>query len=460
MNLDVTVNPDFSNVEVDNVITNLTRFEVSLPEKRQFFIDNNDLFGNFGSMFQDANPFFSRRIGIAYDKNGNSIENQILGGVRLSGKMDENWRLGLLNVQTAEDLSNHIASNNNMMATIQRKIFARSNMSAFMINRQSFKDYDFLADNDVYNRVIGVDFNLASANNNWTGKAYLHKSFQPNDTKGNLSAQAALVYNTRTYNFISDWVYVDKDFRSDLGFIPRTDIFKVGNGFGRSFYPQKGIINRNTMRLVSVFFFKPTSDYKKIDREYWLWSDLDFKDQSTLTLRLVNNYTFLSFAFDPTRTIGATLLPKDSEYTTTYLYSLYQSNRRKMVTFTGNSIVGQFFNGTRASVGGELALRFQPKASVSVAFNYDRLRLPSPYSDADIWLISPKFDITFTKSLFWSTLIQYSNQRADLGINSRLQWRFAPLSDLYLVYNDGYSTNDFLPKTRSINLKLTYWLNK
>ncbi len=43
MNLDITVNPDFSNVEVDDIFTNLTRFEVFLPEKRQFFIDNKVL---------------------------------------------------------------------------------------------------------------------------------------------------------------------------------------------------------------------------------------------------------------------------------------------------------------------------------------------------------------------------------------------------------------------------------
>lgn len=57
LNLDVTLNPDFSNVEVDNIITNLTRFEISLPEKRQFFIDNGDLFGNFGGS-REAIPFF------------------------------------------------------------------------------------------------------------------------------------------------------------------------------------------------------------------------------------------------------------------------------------------------------------------------------------------------------------------------------------------------------------------
>ncbi|MBT8313403.1 MAG: hydrolase, partial [Maribacter sp.] len=104
-------------------------------------------------------------------------------------------------------------------------------------------------------------------------------------------------------------------------------------------------------------------------------------------------------------------------------------------------------------------MRFQPKAFVSLVFNYDQIQLPEPYGSADILLISPKFDLTFSKTIFWSTLVQYSNQRDNLGINSRLQWRFAPLSDLFVVYNDNYFVNTFMPKLRSINLKLTYWLN-
>ena len=43
-NLAMTINPDFSQVEVDQQVTNLSRFEVNLPERRQFFIENNDLF--------------------------------------------------------------------------------------------------------------------------------------------------------------------------------------------------------------------------------------------------------------------------------------------------------------------------------------------------------------------------------------------------------------------------------
>jgi hypothetical protein len=75
-------------------------------------------------------------------------------------------------------------------------------------------------------------------------------------------------------------------------------------------------------------------------------------------------------------------------------------------------------------------------------------------------LVSPKVDLTFTKSIFWTTFVQFSSQSENLGINSRLQWRFAPLSDLYVVYNDNYITTDsFLPRLRTFNLKFTYWLN-
>ena len=183
LNLDVTLNPDFSNVEVDDIITNLTRFEISLPEKRQFFIDNGDLFGNFGS-FRDAIPFFSRRIGIAKDPSGNTIQNNIIGGIRLSGKLDQNWRIGVLNIQNQEDLQNQIASNNNSMFALQRKVFGQSQIGLFMVNRQTFKDYAFLKDTNRFNRVIGLDYNLNSANNKWMGKFYTHKSIQPDDTSG------------------------------------------------------------------------------------------------------------------------------------------------------------------------------------------------------------------------------------------------------------------------------------
>ena len=122
--------------------------------------------------------------------------------------------------------------------------------------------------------------------------------------------------------------------------------------------------------------------------------------------------------------------------------------------------LGQFYNGSIKSFGAEFNYRIQPWVNFGLSFKYFGLRFSKPYSSPNILLTNSKTEVTFNKKLFWNTLIQFSNQRNNLGINSRLQWRFAPLSDLYLVYNDNYFTkNDLRPKFRSINLKLTYWIN-
>tara|TARA_B110000967_G_C18885925_1_gene563971 strand:+ start:673 stop:2895 length:2223 start_codon:yes stop_codon:yes gene_type:complete len=458
LNLDVTLNPDFSNVEVDNIITNLTRFEISLPEKRQFFIDNGDLFGNFGGS-REAVPFFSRRIGIAKDPEGNTIQNNIIGGVRLSGKLDENWRLGFLSIQNQEDLNNQITSNNNAMFALQRKVFKQSQIGAFIVNRESVKDYEFLKDEDRYNRVIGLDYNLNSANNRWTGKFYTHKSFQPDDSKGNLSSGVSLIYNTRIWRFSSKWVYVDQDFRSDLGFIPRSGIIKTGISGGRTFYPKKGRINSHSLELSSYSWQQKSLDYKKTDHNRRFEYTMEFKKQDRLAFSIREQFVFLSSAFDPTRSENGIPLPADIGYRFNEWAVEYQSNVARLFNFSSEASYGSFYNGTRFSVNGTTQFRIQPKLSMSLLWDYNQVRLPNPYPSANIILVSPKIELTLNKKLFWSTLVQYSNQTDNLGINSRLQWRFAPLSDLFLVYNDNYYTQEFGPVFRSINLKLTYWLS-
>lgn len=460
LNLDLTLNPDFSNVEVDELFTNLTRFELRLPERRQFFIDNSDLFGSFGNYFREARPFFSRRIGLARDAEGNLIQNDIIGGVRLSGKLNEDWRLGVLNIQTAADEANEIASNNNTMIALQRKVGKRSNIGAFIVNRERFKEYEFSNENDRFNRVFGIDYNLASADNTWSGRYYLHKSINPDDTSGNLSAQAVTTYNKNNWVFINDWTYVDQDFTADLGFVPRTDIFQMGNFVQRFFNPKnRKVVNRNNVQVLFLNYFRPNLDFKLSDyflRASW---ETDFTNSARVTASFINQYIFLTDGFDPTRSDGGTPLPGDQGYTFNQANIEFRSNNTNLFTYSLESTLGQFFNGNRYSVGGTLAYRWQPYGQFSVNVNYDGIKLPEPYESANYWLITPRMDITFNKSLFFTALAQYSNQRENFGVNARLQWRFAPLSDLFLVYNDNYTSKDLTPRFRSINLKLTYWLN-
>ena len=82
-----------------------------------------------------------------------------------------------------------------------------------------------------------------------------------------------------------------------------------------------------------------------------------------------------------------------------------------------------------------------------------------PYTSADLWLVGPKLDITFTEKLFFSTFVQYNNQIDNVNVNMRLQWRYAPVSDLYIVYTENAYPSQWLTKNRGIVLKLSYWFN-
>ncbi|MEL6652947.1 MAG: DUF5916 domain-containing protein [Bacteroidota bacterium] len=105
LNLDLTVNPDFSQVDVDEQVTNLERFNLFFPEKRNFFLENSDLFSSFG--IPPTRPFFSRQIGLELLPDGQPVPIPILFGARLTGNLTDKLRIGILDVQTGarDDIS-------------------------------------------------------------------------------------------------------------------------------------------------------------------------------------------------------------------------------------------------------------------------------------------------------------------------------------------------------------------
>jgi hypothetical protein len=85
--------------------------------------------------------------------------------------------------------------------------------------------------------------------------------------------------------------------------------------------------------------------------------------------------------------------------------------------------------------------------------------MPDPYNSAELILIGPRLDITFTNKIFLTTLAQYNNQIDNFNVNVRFQWRYAPVSDLYIVYTGNSYPGDFSTKNRGLVIKLSYWLN-
>jgi hypothetical protein len=92
-------------------------------------------------------------------------------------------------------------------------------------------------------------------------------------------------------------------------------------------------------------------------------------------------------------------------------------------------------------------------------FSYNYLQLPAPWGNTPFYLVGPRIDLTFTKNFYFTTYVQYNNQLNNLNINSRLQWRYKPASDLFLVYTDNYFPAPFMVKNRELVLKFNYWWN-
>lgn len=469
LNLDLTINPDFSQVEVDRQVTNLDRFELFFPERRQFFLENADLFSSFGHIY--SRPFFSRRLGVSRDPNtGLNVQNKIYAGARLSGNLNKYWRVGFLNMQTAAIEESNVPSFNNTVATVQRRIGTNSNVRAIFVNQQQFKtdSTDFKLGGYNYNRVAGVDYNYNFLNNRWTGNVFFHKQFTEENPKDEYAYGYSVIYSTR--KLILNWYQqgIGKGYNPAIGYVPRNGYKRVSPSGMYFIYPKSRIINAHGPTFDMAIIWDDVYGYT--DHDYKYGYAITFQSQATFQINYNNVYVYLFNDFDPTNSPkedNAVKLPKGTDYTYGNVSVNYLSDPKKKVTYEFIALAGQYFNGQRQAITGVFNYRFQPYGLFSMDLSYNRIRLPEPYKSANIYLVGPRFDLTLSRSVFFTTYFQYNSQYKNVNINSRFQWRFKPVSDLFIVYTDNYfyafentsAYTNFTPKNRAFVIKLTYWFN-
>ena len=463
LNLDLTVNPDFSQVELDEQVTNLDRFELFFPEKRQFFLENDDLFSNSGHP-NLARPFFSRRIGVAVDTStGVNYQNKINFGARLSGKLNNNWRLGVLAMQ--EDKIEDIGkpTTNYSMGIIQRKMFKRSSISAIMVNKDPINS-SITSDTvppSSFNRVAGLDYILASADNKWYGKFFYHQSFDDDNDKDQNAWLAFISYNSNSWTWSFATVGVGENYDAQVGYVPRPGIFRINPDFGYNFFPKTGIFNTITIKGETEQIWTLG---QKSDHRHSINFESGLINTGRISMSLNQRYTYLLDAFDPTNTDGPSLA-SNTDYVYHSLELDVRGDARKYFSVDVGGYAGQYFNGDRYSIRTALNYRYQPYFAMRLQASYNRILMEAPLARAtNLFLIGPRLDLTFTKSIFLTSFFQYNSQIDNLNLNTRFQWRFAPVSDLFIVYTDNYGTEQFgdlgfTKKNRALVMKLTYWFN-
>lgn len=450
LNLDLTVNPDFSQVEVDKQVTNLDRYELFFPERRQFFLENGDQLNNFG--YPSIRPFFSRRVGLGVP---------IQFGGRLSGRLNKNWRITVMDMQTAKQEENGLPMQNFAVVALQRRVFSRSNINVLFVNKQSInvrpnKDSTLPRHAD-YNRNIGLEYNLASPNNLWTGKQLLLTSFSPNKKRDDMVYAGNLLYSGKSWTINGAYEYIGKNYNAEVGYVPRRGHIKLNPQIAYGFFPKAGSILTHGPQIIANYFFN--EKFHQTDHESELNYLVTFRNRATLSAVAIHHYVQLLFPLDPTNS-GKDSMQSGSKHRWKTIGANFVSIPQSLFTYGFSVRYGGYYaEGKKFTFSGELGYRFQPFVNLTLNTTYNELLLPNPWGRTTFWLIGPKIDLTMTNKLFFTTYVQYNEQLKNTNINARIQWRYKPASDLFIVYTDNYLNIPFSVRNRAILLKFTYWWN-
>lgn len=462
MNLDLTLNPDFSQTEIDEQVVNLTRFDVQLPEKRTFFLENADLFANFG--IPPIRPFFSRTIGL--DEDARAVP--IWGGARLTGNLNKDTRLGLLTMQTGKQDST--PARNYSALSFNRRIFGRTTISGYLLNREAYDKGERLKDE--YSRNAGIEWFFISNNGKWMNWLTHHRAFQTGVNSKNWWGNFGGQYSTRKFNIMMDVTRMTENYRANMGFETRIEnydvtldtVFRIGYNFifneaAYRIFPKKENSKLNFIELSAQNFIVLNPDGSFNEWSPNIGCTWNFRNTSEFNISTAPFIADVpvSFKFDDEEDLARCPAFPAGRYEHANLQAEWSSDYRKRFFWKMGAAYGGFYDGEQLALSGEILYRFQPVVNISVKMAYNDLAFPEPYCDVAFWNVTPRVEVFFARNLWWTTFLQYNTQADNFNVNSRLQWRFRPMSDLFVVYTDNYAVQIWGPRSRALVAKANYW---
>jgi len=456
---DFTFHTDFAQVEADQEVVNLTRFSLFFPEKRQFFTESAGIFDfakSVTGLGGDAaandpgllNIFYSRRIGLV---DGQQIP--IIGGGRLTGRVG-NYALGILNIETddARLANRHVDNANYTAIRVKRNVLKNSSIGTLIVNSQ-----DGISE---YNRTIGIDGGFVLGRY-VTMTTVLAKSFSPKVSDKDLAGVFDYQWKNDRFLYGGQYLEVGEHFNAEMGYIPRTDI-RAGKLKGQwTPRPKFGGIRQ--------MIFNGTTDYYVnhagiVDSKTSVASaNMQRQDTSGAFFGVTHEYDNLAAPF----ATAGTVMPV-GDYSWTYATMNYSSDRTRHVYGTIGGDAGGYYNGDRrtfrlnANIQVGKTLLFEPN------YTHNRVSLPGrPLYSSNV--VNFRVSHSFSPDFYLKGFVQYNDDRKTASFNFLWWYHYRPGSDLYLVYNQGWDIdlpltsrelleNSYRVRSRSIALKLTYWL--
>ncbi|MDE2659101.1 MAG: DUF5916 domain-containing protein [Acidobacteriota bacterium] len=445
---DVTWNTDFAQVEDDETQVNLSRFSLFYPEKREFFLEGQGVFGFGGRQARGFGggggsdipiPFFSRSIGIA---GGSAIP--ILGGARLHGRAGA-YQMGLLNIQTGEAQGVDAESTNFSAFRMKRDIFSRSNIGVIATHR------NVSADGSGSNSLYGVDGNFNPTEHIRINTFYMATG-EPGVETGHRAASylGQFRYDTDLLDISAERLYLGEDFNPGMGFVRRRDFLK--NGGSVTLAPRP----RGIEAIRQVEFNVEAANYDRPDgetetREYMFEVQTIFESSDRLFVDHTVTEEHLLDGFSLSSEVGVPA--GDYRFARTGVRVRMGSHR----PFSGflRYEFGDFFGGTRRQVSYRGRAEFSTRFSLEPNISLNWIEVPEGSVRAQVSRLRATY--TVSPRSFLGALVQYNSAAQLFSANLRYRWEYSPGSDLFVVFSTNRDGDDGLSglSDRALVVKFT-----
>ena len=439
---DLTINTDFAQVEIDEQQVNLTRFNLFLPEKREFFLEGRGLFdfgrggsasgggSGFGGTTDAPYMFYSRRIGL---NRGRVVP--IDAGGRLTGKVGA-WGIGLLNIQTGDEAASASPSTNFTVARIKRDILRRSTIGAMFTSR------NHLTSNAAgSNQAYGVDAALGFYQNVAIG-GYYARTETSGASGDDESYQGKFDWVPDRYGIRAEVLKVGKAFNPEVGFLRRTD-------FTRSFASARFSPRPTSMRAVRKFTYEANFEYYENgagaveSRQSQGRFNVERDNSDVLNIEANANYDLLVTPFTPSRGVA---IPAGGYHYNDVLVSYNMGTQRRLSGTVGVQL-GQYYNGTiKALTFSQGRYAILKQFSVEPRLSINRIELPAGAFTQKQF--GARTDYGFSPRMFARALLQYSSVDRTFSSNVRFRWEYRPGSEFFVVWTDEQNTTPLDPRDR------------
>ena len=430
---DFTYNTEFAQVEEDEQQVNLTRFSLFFPEKREFFLEGQGIFGFGGGVPRGGGGggrtsaptltpvlFFSRRIGL---ESGQAVP--IVAGGRVTGRAGD-YTVGLLNISSGDSERAGAESANFSVVRLRRDILRRSTIGVIATNRSP------RASGADANQAYGVDANLAFFENLQV-KGYYARTRTPGSADG-ASYLGEVQYNADRYGFVYQHLALEEGFNPEVGFLRRDEFRR--HYTGARFSPRPAADSRiRRFYYEAALDYITTLDYRLETREAKGAFSIEFQSGDRFDASLIDSTEFLADPF----TIASNVTIPVGRYQFRQFQTAYNLGTQRRISGRLSAAYGSFFEGTltEAGYGGRVELTSQVSIEPRLSFNWIDL----PYGDFARRLVSTRATYTMTPRSFASALVQYNSGSSSLSANVRFRWEYRPGSDLFVVYTEGRTTD-------------------